>query len=387
MARFCAFAGYACLAIASASQTPSGKPQLPTNVMAGYTLGASPDQISLAVEKGMNVLFWSFMQLNNNQVVPGFTTEYVSSVVQSLPSGTDVLHFVSIGGWNFPHNISGTCGNAACSGAEYAKSFRAYNEELKANVPGFAGFAGIDWDYEGMDDLAHPSNEFSLEVYELMLNMTQELNDEFLFSLVPAQSYFNCVDNEFSPSLKYPADSNPSFTYAGKNAYAVLYAKCPNCFDLIMIQLYEGWSQAGFDLYWAGDASKVGQEGWPRGGTEQDMRRIVHQNMQCVIDGWTVGFDGFWGVETQTVALPPSKVVIALGNGWTVASDYFKFPFFSGTASGAAYCDGVTTSAGLDHVRGFAYWDIGHDDSTASFVTQLSTAMTSCSQGVLSVVV
>lgn len=354
-------------------------------MVAGYTSGATPEEVSLAVEKGLNVIFWSFIELNDNKVVKGVTSEYVNSVLQALPAESlgGLSHFASIGGWSVAHNIAGTCGDNACSGLEYAKSFRAYNEEMKANVSGFPGFAGIDWDYEGTDNKASPTNDFSMEVYELMLNMTQELHDDFLASLVPPQSYFNCQDPGFNSSLLFPAESNPSFGYAGKNAYAVLYAKCPDCFDLVMVQLYEGYSLAGFDLYWDGNASNVGEPGFPREGTQDDMQRIVSQNMQCLVSGWEVAFNGYWGVESQKVTVPASKVVMGVGNGW---AGPYKFPFFSGTACGAAWCDGVTSANGAEHVRGFAYWDIRDDDNTSSFVDEIHTAMTSC-QGLLTIAV
>lgn len=360
---------------------------MPTTVVAGYTSGATPDKVSLAVEKGMNVMFWSFIELKDNEVVTGLTADYIGSVMQALPNGTDLIHFASIGGWSAPHDIAGTCGAVACSGVEYAKSFRAFNERMKADVSGFPGFDGIDWDYEGADDQSLPTNNFTLEVYELMLNMTQELKSDFLISMVPAQSYFNCEDPGFNSSLLFPAESNPSFTYAGKNAYTVLYAKCPDCFDLIMVQLYEGYSLAGFDLYWGGNESNVGAPGWPQEGTQEDMQRIVSQNMQCLVSGWEVAFNGYWGVKSQKVTLPASKVVMGLGNGWTHSGDTpYKFPFFNGTACGAAWCDGVTSANGAEHVRGFAYWDISDDDNTSSFVSDIHVSMNSC-QGLLTVAV
>merc|ERR1711865_1265179 len=148
----------------------------------------------------------------------------------------------------------------------------------------------------------------------------------------------------------------------------------------------EGYSLAGFDLYWDGNASNVGELGFPREGTQDDMQRIVSQNMQCLVSGWEVAFNGYWGVESQKVMVPASKVVMGVGNGWTypAASQRvpYKFPFFNGTACGAACCDGVTSANGAEHVREFAYWDIRDGGNTSSFVDDLHTSMTSC-QGLL----
>merc|ERR1711957_196609 len=273
------------------------------------------------------------------------------------------------------HTMTGSCASGPCSGTAYASSFRRFNAGMKAAVPGFPGFAGIDWDLEGNDAPTSSNNNFSLETYQVMLDMSKELKSEFIISMVPAQSYFDCRSSSFDTSLLHAATSTPSFLYQGANSYTILYAKCPECFDLVMVQLYEGYSLAGFDLFWAGDASHVDQQGWPRYGTEEDMSNVIRSNMKCLVDGWTVDFNGYWDMTSQHVSVPASKVVIGLGSpGWTGTNSHpaFKNPFFSGDASGKAWCD--------QRVRGFAYWSIhgdgGGDDG--SWIGELSSTMQSC---------
>jgi len=366
-----------------APSPPSSKPTLPKQMIAGYTGGASPQKVSEAVKQGVNVLFWSFMHFRNNSVVgdKNMNSETIGPVYKALVDmgRKDVLHILSFGGWEDPHNIAGTCGKTPCSGEAYAASFRSFNEEIKANISGFPGFAGIDWDYEGMDELNSSSNEFNMETYEAMLNMSKSLSKDFIISMVPPQSYFNCRNSGFDNSLRHAALSDPSFTYAGLNAYAALYAKCPDCFDLVMVQLYEGYSVAGYDLYWDGRPSNVGRPGWPRDGTEAQMKTIIQQNMQCLAKGWTVEFNGFWGLANQTVTVPPEKIVMGLANEWAAhPAPTYKTAYFLGGPSGEAWCEGVSTNGGSSRTLGFMYWVLNEDLPNAALAANLSTAMSSC---------
>jgi len=177
-------------------------------------------------------------------------------------------------------------------------------------------------------------------------------------------------------SLENPATSTPGFHYHAKNIYALLYAKCPQCFDLVMVQIYEGWSRAGFDLYWAGKTSNIGAEGWPRNGTEEAMMDVVLENMRCLVEGFDVDFGDFMGVGRKHIALPAEKVVIGLGS-WSGIKDSFKVPYFSGSAAGMAWCKGLTGTKA--RIRGFAYWTISSDMPNSSYAGDLNAAMTSCS--------
>merc|ERR1712086_1117527 len=100
-------------------------------------------------------------------------------------------------------------------------------------------------DIEGVDNATSPSNHFDLATLEIMLSMSQALKEDFLISMVPPQSYFDCKQNGFDLSLRHASEQDPIFLYAGLNVYTALYAKCPDSFDIVMVQLYESFSPAG----------------------------------------------------------------------------------------------------------------------------------------------
>lgn len=347
-----------------AARRSRGRPSLPSPMIAAYSGGASAEKLVSAARAGVNVIFWSFIRLANNSVTSSLNTTVIHDAHQALQrDGIHVVHMASTGGWNEGHTIS-VCSPGPCSGASYAESFRAWNEEMTARVGGgWPGFAGLDWDIEGVDDWSSPSNEFTAQTLGLMLDTATSLRSDFLISLVPAQSYFNCLTSGFDLSLRHPAKSKPDFRYAALNAYAALYAKSPDTFDLVMVQLYEGYSDAGFDLYWHGDVGNVGKPGWPRNGTKQAMTDIIESNVRCLSDGsWTVDFAGFWGLPNRTViSLPPDKVVMGLGNAWTLRSN-FKFPYF----------DPAAAARGRAGSRGFMYWVISEEDAENSFTRALA---------------
>jgi len=369
---------------ASAIWTVQCRPVLPDTMIAGYTNQATPQVILNTVKQGCNVLFWSFMEMEGNEIttkglVQGSVT---ADKIQPVHAGlvamgrTDVVHMLSIGGWNVQHHIAGSCGGQNCSGAAYAASFRKFNADMVKNVPGFPGFAGIDWDIEGVNQAGSPSNMFKEAELQIILDMSESLRQDFLVSMVPPQSYFDCHQPNFDLSLQNAATSTPGFHYHAKNIYALLYAKCPKCFDVVMIQIYEGWSRAGFDLYWAGKTSNIGAEGWPRHATEQNMSDVVLENARCLVEGFDVDFGGFMGVGKAHIALPAEKVVIGLGI-WPGVKGSFKVPYFTGSSAGAAWCKGLLDS--YARIRGFAYWTISSDTPTSSYAGDLNTAMKGCS--------
>jgi len=361
------------------SAKPAEKPNFPDIMVAGYTNQAKPSQILGAVSQGANVLFWSFMELQGNEVTTkglvqgSVTEEKIKPVHEGLVAANraDVLHILSIGGWGVQHNFSETCGVKQCNGTEYAASFRTWNDKLKSQISGFPGFAGLDWDIEGVDKIGSPSNNFTWADYQIILDMSKDLQQDFLVTMVPPQSYFNCAESHFDTSLEHAAEPNVTYTKAflnaGQNTYTVLYALCPNCFDLVMVQIYEGFSVAGYDLYWEGNASQA-----PSKGSHQLMVEIIAKNMQCLTDGFTVDFGGYANLSKMNIVVPAEKVVIGLGNGWTeTTSPWYKFPFFEPSAASEAWCELA------NRTRGFVYWDIA-DDENKSFAGELHRGMTNC---------
>lgn len=360
-----------------------GRPVFPDIMIAGYTDQAPPEQVLNAVQDGANVLFWSFMELQEGKITTkgllqgNVTAEKVQPIHEGLVAmgRTDVIHMLSLGGWGVDHRSADSCGEQLCTGAAYASSFRSWNADIMQNVPGFEGFAGIDWDLEGVNDLNSPFNLVKQEELQIILDMSDALSQDFLVTMVPPQSYFDCRQPNFDLSLRHPATSTASFHYHGWNTYAALYAKCPQCFDLVMVQLYEGWSRAGFDLFWDGDESNIGVDGWPRNGTEDAMVDVLLQNMRCLVEGFDVDFGGFMGLGQERVALPADKVVIGLGQSWTARN--FKSPWFTGSAAGAAWCRGLLGSTA--RARGFAYWAMSYDTPDSSYAGALAAGMADCS--------
>lgn len=357
------------LFVAAANAAPmarkAARPTLPSPMLAGYTGGADTEKIVKAVRAGVNTIYWSFLNLRNNGLIVGLDINQVLEVHRELTAeNISVAHMVSIGGWNGRHDFSIGCTPGPCDGARYAASFETLDAQIKAVGEGWPGFTGIDWDIEGHDNWNSTQNEFTLDELTIMLDMSRALSPNFVISMVPAQSYFNCRESGFDLSLRHAALSNPGFKYAGLNAYAALYAKAPEVFDVVIVQLYEGYSDAGFDLYWGGSEENIGADGWPRAGSTSDMTRVVRETIECITNGsWKVDFNGFWGLPNRTVIqVPLGQAVIGLANGWAPQSN-FKFAYFDPHAAARAI---RTTRSG-----GAAYWTIAVQDPANSFTRAL----------------
>lgn len=144
---------------------------IPGKVLMGY--GSHCETVWQAVHDGVNIVTWSFFDVravNCSHVVGDIglsnsscraaisTTLYLNEVrrliVELRQTGFhDVLHFVSVGGWNGPHL------DPKVSAFEW---YRIFNMEV-GDI-----FDGIDWDLEGNDQMESPYNEFTLEVLNKM---------------------------------------------------------------------------------------------------------------------------------------------------------------------------------------------------------------------------
>lgn len=72
-------------------------------------------------------------------------------------------------------------------------------------------FDGIDWDYEGHDNLDAPTSKFTLETLDIMADFTTEAKSHGLItSMAPAESYLDAsvvadsIDATFSLRLDLP---------------------------------------------------------------------------------------------------------------------------------------------------------------------------------------
>lgn len=102
-------------------------------------------------------------------------------------TGLDVVHLVSIGGWNSPHP------DTRFTSEQWWAEWRRWNkEEVARPAVEWDGFAGFDWDIEGNDDGAHHGNVFTLEALDLMGAMSAlAKHDGFIVAMAPAQSYLD----------------------------------------------------------------------------------------------------------------------------------------------------------------------------------------------------
>lgn len=98
------------------------------------------------------------------------------------------------------------------------------------------------------------------------------------------------------------------FPYFGSNVYAYLLYRYGDFVDLVAIQFYESFSRAGKAVYHDGLS--------PSDYLIQFVQSLHNSNETMYVDfsgdpelGW---------VGPQNVSLPLSKLVLGLGNGWTI---------------------------------------------------------------------
>jgi hypothetical protein len=229
---------------------------------------------------------------------------------------------------------------------------------------GFKGFAGLDWDYEGTDDVTSPLNRLTLIELNLMGQISQlAKRDGFLVSMVPPESYLDPWSTRFDTSLllPYPEWERPDlkidFKYHGRNCYAYILAKYGvtevdghrlDTFDLVSIQLYESYSHVDYALNQAKMSPTTYFTNW----------------IQQVYTGWFVDFQGFPGcdIPSQFVSVNPANLCIGLANGgWSIPaqpSDTVKTVFVPPTDITDAY---VKLKKKGIAPRGFVFWVIDQE--------------------------
>ena len=116
-------------------------------------------------------------------------------------------------------------------------------------------------------------------------------------------------------------------------------------FDMVSIQLYEGYSHADYN--------------------DTQVKQPFHQYLVnfvqiTSIDGWMVNFQSDPNVQdvpSQIITVPPTQLVIGLANGWAASSDG-KFLYVSTKELREAYH--LMTAQGIAPM-GFMYWDVADD--------------------------
>ena len=354
------------------------KKTLPKNLVVGYcNWNQCDDGIIKAVENGVNVVMWFAINLDEGlSITNGPDMDCVADIVNRLNvmGYKDVVHLISIGGWNAPHP------STSSSALETFQNWNKWNTEIIARPEkGFYGFDGFDWDIEGNDDVDSRFNVFTKECLDFMGEFSQLAKASgYLVAMAPAESYLDCSSNEFSLSLKHTYDEwlhlEPpnTFAYHGRNTYAYLLAKynetivdisqdssieetsttkIVDTFDFVTIQLYEGYSHAMYHI------------GLKKQRTDEYLRKLV----QDMNDGWMVHFSGH-GVDLDNclVHVPREKLVIGLANGW--ANDG-KFVYIDPRLIRDAYKKGMLGN------RGFAFWNI-KDEGLVVEIDQVDNQIT-----------
>jgi len=300
------------------------------------------EQTVAVAQRGVNVVIWFAINLVDEDGQPSIhggpnytcvAEARATLEAQGLPSA----HLVSVGGWDAPHP------STAFNGTEWFEAWEAWNSALPWP------FDGLDWDLEGNDIVSAPSNVFTPEVLDLVVDMSTALKRAgYVVSMVPAQSYLDVTTSAFNRSLlnAYP-DFHPDFNYHGLNCYAYILAASPtDVFDIVIVQLYESWSRAAQAL----------QDG-------VDPSIYLQELAEAMIAGWTVDFnDPMLQIQGQRmVRVDASQLVIALSFGSSDGSG--KSVAFLPDSVGMAY----SRASPATRPRGYGFWNIALDYAGGPF--------------------
>ncbi|GAB5371468.1 hypothetical protein AAMO2058_001582400 [Amorphochlora amoebiformis] len=327
---------------------------LPKKLIVGYANWCQCDRkIVDAVQDGVNVVIWfnTNLKTQNGKAKIECCTDLkcVAQVARELEDKKlDVIHLMSIGGWNSPHP------DPTLNGKTWFQEWHKWNKEVVANESlGFRGFDGLDWDLEGNDDHDSPYNTMTQETLEIMAVMSVEAKKHgYMVGMAPAQSYLNCDTSEFSLSLTNgPAEKwHQDFMYHGRNVYAYLLARCGvETFDFVTLQLYEGWSSANYHLSQKKEVPS------------NYLRKLIRDMNK----GWDVNFPG---LGTKRISVPPERLVIGLANGWANSdNDKGKFVFIEPESVEQVFteCD-----KSAPRPRGFGYWTIGEEGTNGVYLAR-----------------
>eukprot|EP01040_Poterioochromonas_malhamensis_P004072 gene4074-4356_t len=353
------------------TEFPRRNLKIPDKIIVGYASWNQCDETLVrAVEQGVNVLIWFAINLAVNEqgeptVTGGPNMDCVASKVKQIRElGLETIHLISIGGWNSPHP------DTTNPPIDMYKAWDHWNRQIAARPDqGFYGFDGFDWDIEGNDTPSSPYNEFTVACLDLMGEMSKYAKaDGYIVTMAPAESYIDPTRNGFDRSLRHEYEEwigiIPSFPYHGLNAYAYLlnkYAKTETIvkdeltgalvstlvptFDWIMIQLYEGYSHAEYNI------TQAGEKPWD----------VLIKFVQLITTGWEIQYsnDQELHYPNQYLNIESDRLLIGLANGW--AGDG-KFLLIYPDEINIAYQQLKEMNLAP---RGFGFWDIA-DEGKAS---------------------
>ncbi|KAL7431169.1 hypothetical protein ACHAXH_001789 [Discostella pseudostelligera] len=325
-------------------QLPSSSTRGDAPIIIGYAHDAKSGKADQAILDGINVIIWSFVHLDvdgtsvttdqqqqqqQQQKIRGtIRTDLDLESIRTIRNKYDhVVHLAAFGGWNGPHPPP-----YIMSGKEWCQVFLKFNQD-HGNI-----FDGIDWDYEGHDDISSPTSRFTLDTLDIMVDFSVEAKRHgMIVSMAPAESYLDStiqsgssIDAQFSFALNLPPrawTSSPSaseedkeiiatagFSHAGRQCYAYVLAKAGiETFDWVSIQLYEAYSPFAHDVH----RRKMDP-------VEALMMRINH----LVVEGYTVTDVPLSSPSLSpsefVVKIPMSKLVLGIANGWADGRKFCK---------------------------------------------------------------
>lgn len=275
---------------------------LPKYLKIGYaSWNQCDDKVFTAVQQGLNVIIWFSIDLSTDphthtpSITRGPNYEEVAAMIHKLNEAkySDVIHLISIGGWNSPHVSTNH------TASEFLECWLNFNRNISNPALGFYGFDGFDWDIEGNDDMSSPYNAFTLSELDLMGELSKLAKEKgYIVSMAPSESYLDYTTSEFSLSLLHVHEEwkqEVGMFYHGRNVYAYLVKKYGDVFDFISVQLYEGYTHT---LYRYRNGEKFG--------------KILEEMITNLNKGYIVEFNE--GKEMVRVA--KEKLVIGVANAW-----------------------------------------------------------------------
>lgn len=156
--------------------SPALHRQLPAKVLVGYASQNHTNVIDAVIQDGVNVVIWAFIEIrpddlilsthrhrsmqSSASIVTNLDLTAVNSTIHQLnDAGYPIPHLVSLGGWNGRHL------DARISSLLWMET---WHSSGLSNI-----FDGIDWDFEGSDDLESEKNVFDLDCLEKMGEISQ----------------------------------------------------------------------------------------------------------------------------------------------------------------------------------------------------------------------
>lgn len=347
----------------------------------GYAHNASSGKTERAIQDGADVIIWSFLHFDLVHELGRIKSDLNFKDIRKIRDEHEhVVHLAAFGGWNGPHPPVFTRDSQKSGPLKSLSGKSWFDVFMKFNKSHGYLFDGVDWDYEGHDDLNLPTAKLTLETLDIMADFSIAAKENGLIvTMAPAESYLDAsakpgIDSKFSLDLDFPPrawtslEYNASdedrelvqsvgFSHAGRQCYAYVLAKAGiETFDWISIQFYEAYSP------FAHDVSRM----------KLDHADALMKRVNRLINGYTVTNLPLPSSPEYIVKIPPSKLVLGVANSW---ADGLKFCKVSPSALRTAY-DSTIAEYGHGYF-GVMFWTIEEEeeDDKLRFTYSLNHAL------------